>query len=98
LDVLAGIVKPADLDNDEREQLWAMQAQVEATHAQAMEYYPAGRLYHQELARLGLPRPQTLRGIDLIKEALRLVAIRFLPSSDPGVPTEEEPPLPRGLV
>lgn len=37
-------------------------------HAIEMESHPAGRAYRRELARLGLPRPRSLAGIDLYKQ------------------------------
>jgi hypothetical protein len=55
LDVLAGVLKPEDLDDDEREQLQAMWEEVEETHPLAMEEYLAGQCYRQELARVALP-------------------------------------------
>jgi len=46
-----------------------------------MENHPAGRVYRAELTRLGLPQPETLRGIDIIEEAIRLVGVPLLPTS-----------------
>jgi hypothetical protein len=41
-----------------------------------MEDQPAGKVYREELTRLGLPQPPTLAGIDdIIEESLRLARI-----------------------
>jgi hypothetical protein len=45
-------------------------------HARQLEFQPSGRLYRAELARLGLPQPETLRGVDVIGETIRLVVQR----------------------
>ena len=37
--------------------------------------HPAGRAYRTQLALLGLPQPETLRGIDIIEEAIRLAGV-----------------------
>jgi hypothetical protein len=41
-------------------------------HAEAMESHPAGIGYRKELRRLGLAQPESLGGIDLYAECLRL--------------------------
>jgi hypothetical protein len=46
-----------------------------------MEGHPAGRVYRAELTRLGLPQPETLRGIDIIEETIRLVGVPLLSRS-----------------
>jgi hypothetical protein len=73
--ILFGLVDPRDLDADEQEKLRRFIEEAEATHARCIEGNPAGKCYREELARLGLPQPPTLVGIDLIEESIRLAGI-----------------------
>jgi hypothetical protein len=74
-EILSGEVSPEDLPIAEQEQLQRLLDQAEAEHARCMEQSVAGKLYREQLARLGLPQPETLADIDSIEEALRLVGI-----------------------
>src|SRR5262249_4689918 len=76
-DFLWGVIRPEDLDADEREQIRRFMEEGEAEHARCMEKHPAGRIYRQELTRLALPQPSTLAGIDVIGEAIRVAGIPF---------------------
>ena len=40
-----------------------------------MEDHPAGRMYRRELAHLGLSQPDSLAGIDLEGEVLRMAVV-----------------------
>jgi hypothetical protein len=71
-----GLIDPEDLEPFEQEQIRRFLEGGEAEHARCMEKHPAGRIYRQELTRLGLPQPPTLAGIDdIIEESLRLARI-----------------------
>jgi hypothetical protein len=75
-DILAGGLNWEDLDDAEYEQLLRFCEQAEAEHARCLESQPVGVLYREQLARLGLPQPATLAGVDLIEETIRLAGIR----------------------
>src|SRR5438309_1911919 len=74
-DIMFGVMDPEDLDRTEQEQLRRLIEEAEAEHARCLENSPAGKFYREELARLGLPQPATLAGIDIIEEAIRLAGI-----------------------
>jgi hypothetical protein len=81
-EIIAGVADPEILDADEQEQFRRfIEEGGEAEHARCMENHPAGKCYREELARLGLPQPPTLAGIDIIEECIRLAGI---PAPDPG--------------
>jgi hypothetical protein len=83
-DILFGVVDPEILDANEREELRRFLEEGEAEHARCMEKHPAGRLYREELDRLGLPQPPTLADIDVIEESIRLASIPALDPSTNG--------------
>jgi hypothetical protein len=72
---LSGSAIPDDADEADVARVEAIAEEAEAEHARAMEKHPVGLFYRQELARLGLPQPATLTGIDLIEECIRLAGI-----------------------
>ena len=74
-DIVGGLAAPEILNADEQEQLRRFMEEGEAEHARRMEEHPAGKLYREGLARLGLPQPATLAGIDIIEECIRLAGI-----------------------
>jgi len=66
-----------------RAEAWsAMLEEAEQAHARAMEEHPAGLAYRAEVHRLGMPQPETLRGIDLIEECIRLAGLADAASAD----------------
>jgi hypothetical protein len=74
--LINGSMTEADLSPDELERWRAMWVAAKADSARASEASPAGKLYREQLARLGLPQPDTLADIDVIGEAIRLVGVR----------------------
>jgi hypothetical protein len=44
----------------------------ETEHARCMEQSAAAKCYRQQLTQLGLPQPESLRGIDVVEEIIRL--------------------------
>jgi hypothetical protein len=82
------LLAPETLTRDEREELALMMKMAEVDCARAAEASNAGRLYRQELARLALPRPNSLAGIDVIEECIRLAG---LPSPNANGPIIQQP-------
>jgi hypothetical protein len=73
--ILSGEVSPEDIPIAVQEQLQRLLDQAEAEHDRFAEQSVAGKLYREQIVRLGLPQPETLADIDIIEEALRLVGI-----------------------
>jgi hypothetical protein len=61
-----------DLDPKEIDELEAFLEEAERHRGLSLENSALGKEYRQELARLGLPQPESLLGIDLIEAVIQL--------------------------
>lgn len=73
--VLKWILGPPALTPRDREAFVATWDAGAAAHARFLEASPTGKLYREELARLGLAQPETLAGVDVIEELLKLTGM-----------------------
>ena len=89
LDLLFGQLTEADLTPGQREWVRATTEQDRAESLQALEGSTAGRLYREQLTRLGVPQPEALEDIDVVEEAIRLVGLK---PEDVGTGRDEPTP------